>query len=471
MTTNPKNHPILGDLRARSAASLLISSLASVFLAFPVCAQTTYSGSYSNVWNQDSGSFTPGAPYNFAQFSFGGSTNNGRVDGRLFTTDGSLTGTSQSLNVGQTFLINMGGQDGGGRSGITTGGRIGFALYGGTDIFNGGSSNALGRVQSDSLLRVEFAGGNATTSIVGGSTDGGPTFADFKDGEFYRVTVLSSRQFTISYGDTSATSEFTYNMSDLAGTGGTIQRVSVYNLGANMDSVFGPIIVSNAPYLNFSNNTGESKNITGAVGNNGATANTVVKNGVGTVTFSAVNTYTGSTTISNGVLNLNTTGGAAAGSTASVTVQSGATLLVSQNNQVNDSASVALAGGTIQRGSGVTETFGNLTLSAASTLNFGTGATSSLNFGTYTGGGFKLNVNNFLVGNVLTFRTDLSGSISNTSLFGFDNAFSSAWNSGTSTFTITAIPEPTTILAAIGLAGLLLWPARRRLLGSSAKSA
>jgi fibronectin-binding autotransporter adhesin len=471
MTTNPKNDPMLGDLRARSAASLLISTLASVFLAFPVCAQTTYSGSYSNVWNQDSGSFTPGAPYNFAQFSFGGSTNNGRVDGRLFTTDGSLTGTSQSLNVGQTFLINMGGQDGGGRSGVTTGGRIGFALYGGTDIFAGGTSNAWGRVNTDSLLRVEFVGGSANTSIVGASTDGGPNFTEFKNGEFYRVTVLSDRQFTISYGADTNTSAFTYNMSDLAGSGGTIQRVSVYNLGANMDSVFGPIIVSNAPYLNFSNNTGESKTINGIVGNNGAISNSVVKNGVGTVTFTGNNTYSGSTTISNGVLRLDRTGGGAAGSTTNVTVNSGATLIIAQNNQVNDSATVTLAGGTIERGSGVTETFGNLTLSAASTLNFGTGATSSLNFGTYTGGGFKLNVNNFLVGNVLTFRTDLSGSISNTSLFGFDNAFSSAWNSGTSTFTITAIPEPTTILAAIGLAGLLLWPARRRLLGSSAKSA
>jgi autotransporter-associated beta strand protein len=427
-------------------------------------AQTTYSGSYSNVWNQDSGSFTPGSPYNFAQFSFGSSTNNGRVDGRLFTTDGSLTGSSQSLSVGQTFLINMGGQTGGGREGVTPGGRIGFALYGGTDIFNGGSSNALGRVQSDSLLRVEFVGGSATTSIVGASTDGGPGFTDFKDGEYYRVTVLSDRQFTISYGDTDATSEFTYNMSDLSGSGGTIQRLNVYNLGANMDSTFGPIIVSNAPYLNFSNNTGEAKTINGIVGNNGSVSNAVVKNGVGTVTFTGVNTYSGSTTVSNGVLRLNTTGGSAAGSTTNVAVNTGATLIIAQSGQVNDSATVTLAGGTIERGSGVTETFGNLTLTAASTLNFGTGTTNSLNFGTYTGGGFKLSVTNFLAGNILTFKTDLSGSISNTSLFGFDNGFTSAWNGGSSTFTITAIPEPSTVAAAIGLAGVFLWPARRRLL-------
>jgi hypothetical protein len=46
------------------------------------------------------------------------------------------------------------------------------------------------------------------------------------------------------------------------------------------------------------------------------------------------------------------------------------------------------------------------------------------------------------------------------SFFSFDNAFS--YDSGS--FTITAIPEPSTYLAAAGLIGLMLWPARGRLL-------
>ncbi len=444
-----------------ACASALAAVLICVALPQQSAAQISYSGSYSNVWGSSSGTFTPASPYNFAQFSFGGATNNGEVSGRLFTTDGSLTGTSQSLNVGQTFLINMGGQTSGGRDGITTGGRIGFALYSGTDIFNGGASNALGRVQSDSLLRVEFVGGNSTTSIVGASTDSGPTFSDFKDGEYYRITVLSDRQFTISYGDSDATSDFTYNMSDLSGSGGTIQRLNVYNLGANMDALFGQIVVSNAPYLNFSNNTGESKTINGIVGNNGATANNLVKNGVGTVTFSGNNSYTGSTTISNGVAILNTTGGSAAGSTASVTVNTGATLVIAQSNQVNNSAAVTLSGGTITRGAGVSEVFGNLNLTAASFLDYGSGATGTLTFGTYTPSSL-LTVQNFAAGNVLVFGSDLTSTISNSSFFSFSSPFTSNWSG--STFTITAIPEPSTVAAAIGLAGVMLWPARRRLL-------
>lgn len=435
-------------------------------------AQTTYSGSYSNVWGSSSGTFTPASPYNFAQFSFGGATNNGEVSGRLFTTDGSLAGSAQSLNVGQTFLINMGGQTGGGREGITTGGRVGFALYSGTDIYNGGSSNALGRVQSDSLLRVEFVGGNANTSIVGASTDAGPDFADFKNGEYYRVTILSDRQFTISYGDTDATSDFTYNMSDLAGSGGTIQRLNVYNLGANMDALFGAIVVSNAPYLNFSNNTGESKTINGIVGNNGSISNAVVKNGAGTVTFTGNNSYSGSTTLSNGVLRLNTAGGAAAGSTTNVVVNSSATLIIDQSEQINNTATVSLSGGTIQRSGGVSETMGNLTLTATSSLNFGGVAEDKfIKFGDLNMGAFTLNVSNFLVGNKLQYNAaDYDAGFAFVSSFSFSASDARGYSFDSGTFTITAIPEPSAVLAALGLAGLMLWPARRRIVALMGRS-
>ncbi len=48
------------------------------------------------------------------------------------------------------------------------------------------------------------------------------------------------------------------------------------------------------------------------------------------------------------------------------------------------------------------------------------------------------------------------------------------WNSGGPTvsgcaFTITAIPEPSTYLAAAGLLGLMLWPSRKRLVRDAKK--
>ena len=178
------------------------------------------------------------------------------------------------------------------------------------------------------------------------------------------------------------------------------------------------------------------------------------------MTLSGANTYTGALAVSGGVLGLASTVGGAAANAASVSVASNATLILSQSSQVNNSAVVTLSGGTIQRGSGVSEVFGNLNISSASFLDFGNGATGALSFGLYTGSAL-LTVNNFFEGNVLTFGNDLSGSIGNTNSFQFDNAFTSSWNQGTSTFTITAIPEPSTYFAAVGMLGLLLLSTRR----------
>jgi hypothetical protein len=98
------------------------------------------------------------------------------------------------------------------------------------------------------------------------------------------------------------------------------------------------------------------------------------------------------------------------------------------------------------------------------TLDFGAtfGNASSMSFGTYTPSAL-LTINNFDHGSTLTFGSDLTSTINNSSFFTFNNGgiASSSWN-GT-TFTITAIPEPSTYLAAAGLLALMLWPSRRRL--------
>jgi autotransporter-associated beta strand protein len=192
----------------------------------------------------------------------------------------------------------------------------------------------------------------------------------------------------------------------------------------------------------------------------------ISKAGSGTLTLAASNSFTGNTVVSTGVLNLNSATGSALGASANLTVS--ATLLVSQSGQVNDSAAVTLSGGTIQRGSGVSEVFGNLNLTTGSFLNFGTGDTGNLTFGTYQNNetpSALLTLNNFLPGNSFTFSSTSFSTNSVGSYFAFGTGYvgSSISNDG-STFTITAIPEPSTYLAAAGLLAVLLWPSRRRLL-------
>jgi autotransporter-associated beta strand protein len=198
-------------------------------------------------------------------------------------------------------------------------------------------------------------------------------------------------------------------------------------------------------------------------------AGALFKTGAGTLTLSGANALGGGLNVQSGVLELAAKAGASAGSVSSVAVSQGATLLISKSNQVNDKASVTLSGGTILRVGGASETFGDLYLTQASFLDFGDGAPGTLGFGAYTPSAL-LAVSGFLPGNVLSFRSDLSATIGNSSFFKFDNGFVSLWESGSGVFTITAIPEPATCVAAAGLASLLLWPATRKAFSGGAAS-
>jgi fibronectin-binding autotransporter adhesin len=204
----------------------------------------------------------------------------------------------------------------------------------------------------------------------------------------------------------------------------------------------------------------------------------LTKAGAGTLILSSgiASANTGALNISNGVVNLAGSGVASAGLVSSVAVATNAVLLISQSDQVNNSATVTLSGGTITRASGVSEVFGALSLDFDSVLDFGSGTSGNMRFGVYEGGATPsalLTVNNFFGGNTLTFGTDLSDYISSSysgtaftsdyfNINSTSGGFTSSWNG--STFTITAIPEPSTYLAAAALLGLMLWPSRRRLL-------
>lgn len=185
----------------------------------------------------------------------------------------------------------------------------------------------------------------------------------------------------------------------------------------------------------------------------GAAASTggMEKLGGGILSLNATNSHSGGTVITAGTLRAAAVN--ALGSTSNVTVANTATLEVAVSGAISDTAAVTLAGGTLLRSATVDETFGALTLTANSTINYGAAGIGTLSFGAYANGSdsFRLSVLNFREGSVLRFASNITN-ITDSTLFSFDNGFTSSWDG--STFTITAIPEPTA-LAALGVFAIL----------------
>ena len=210
---------------------------------------------------------------------------------------------------------------------------------------------------------------------------------------------------------------------------------------------------------------------------------TLTKSTSGTVTLTGANTFSGSTTVTGGTLELAAGGGSALGSTSSVTVNGGGTLLLGASNQVSNSAPVTLAGGTIGKGNfseGSTSTpgLGALTLTASgSRVDFGGGTVGTVTFASFTPGAFSLTIDNW-TGNLnsagsdstdrLIFNSDQTANLSSFSFSGYgDGATQFALGDGFYEVTpVTPVPEPSTYVAAAlaaMVAGYHLLGRRRRM--------
>jgi len=377
-------------------------------------------------------------------FEPGNTGNLSSIGGFEFTWDGDGSGAVVLQDVARAAMSVLWSSSGG------------SAWLAGTN-WTGGAVPASGDI-------AQF-GANPTSGVIPVGIDMGGNGGAQSVGAI-EVTAARTAELIINNSAASASGTFTLNGATVNGTPNVIVRNNSAHLltfsngaTANMAVALGNA-TANVVMIDGSGGIAIGSSISGA-----GRSLTKSGGGGGVLTLGGSNTFSGATTISSGTLRLDSATGGALGGTMSVAVASGATLLVSQSNQVNDGAAISLSGGTITRGAGVSETFGNLSVSGSSFLDFGMGATGELKFGTYTPSAL-LTIYNFLPGNRLVFvGSDLSGLIDDSGLFSFQGAFSSSWNSGTSTFTVTAIPEASTWFAAALLVALCaggLWPRGRK---------
>jgi autotransporter-associated beta strand protein len=216
------------------------------------------------------------------------------------------------------------------------------------------------------------------------------------------------------------------------------------------------------------------------------------KTGADTVTLTGANTYNGATTVNNGTLTLDNNNSTTSGrltNTSGITVNSGGTLLLAQSSggsantdRINDSATMTLGGGEFNTGglserggtlAAPTAGIGALTLTATSTINFGSGDTSIIEFsgvGTHTAGTI-LQITNWdgIAGTGGgTERLLFAGTASSfTSLY---NQSDVSFNGVTGYFTdqfsgfyeVTAVPEPSTWIGGALAVGVLGWSQLRK---------
>jgi autotransporter-associated beta strand protein len=131
----------------------------------------------------------------------------------------------------------------------------------------------------------------------------------------------------------------------------------------------GAITVNNATW---DIDTGDTLTISGAVSGNGG----VTKNGGGTLTLNGTNTYNGSTIVNAGTLNANSTNALGSNNTVQV---NGGSLLVTADDAINGK-NIELGGSGVglQFSGTYSGAIGNLTLSANSIIDLGSGSVQIL---------------------------------------------------------------------------------------------
>jgi fibronectin-binding autotransporter adhesin len=395
--------------------------------------------------------------------------------------------TAEPLTVNGTGISNGGGLTNSGTS--TFAGPINVATNA-TISAGGGILNLTGGISNSGTTMTVAGGGtvNITTNgITGGSAnsnvvfDGTTVVLNAASSYNGSTTVQNSGTFKLGGNNllpTTPQTGLTINTSstfDLASYNGSVASLTGDSTATVKNSVIGGTSTLTV------NPASGSTTFAGIIaGTNGGTQGDVAlqKNGVGTLVLTGVNTYSGSTVVNGGTLTVAAPSGTSAlASTSSVTVNIGATLLLGASEQINNTATVTLAGGTFAKGNfseGSASTPGAGALSLAglnSQIDFGTGSVGVLTFASFDPGAYALTIANW-TGTPNTVGTDYTDRLifasdqsANLSIFLFNGYGPGAveFDLGNGYYEIAPVPETSTWLAgAFALGAIGFHHARRR---------
>lgn len=265
----------------------------------------------------------------------------------------------------------------------------------------------------------------------------------------------------------SATNSFTISGSTLTLAGGDVTRSAT----TGTTTIDSDVTIASAAAWDIAG----AMIVNGSIGDSGT--QNFTKSGTGTLTLTNANNWAGTTTISNGTLEISGANGKIAPS--NVTINSGGTLLLNgtNNDMIVNGAEIILSGGTISLGASMKvaeEKVSTLTLTADSIIDFGTLAGGhTLTFADSSGatwtGGTMLSILNWTTGtDHLNFSK--KGGLTATQL-----AQIKIYSDGGSTFlgngsldsnfdvvpVAPVVPEPTAVLVGLSLLSLAGYRERR----------
>ncbi len=355
----------------------------------------------TTTFNFNGGTLQAGA--SSTTFMNGLSTANVRNGGAIIDTNGN------NITIGQALLHSSIGGDNAIDGGLTKSGGTGTLTLTANSTYTGGTTINAGTLQFTGSGSLYNNGANAGSVVV----NNGGTLAFGRSDTFGNATTTSPVTVTVNAGGL-VTSNGTYttlptlilNGGELRANGGGNAGFPAYQLrsvtvgGSSVSSITAPSgtfsIISIGQFandnvtFNVADATGDANvDLTvsaplqnGTGGNDG-----LIKSGAGTIQISAINTYTGGTTINGGTLLQSGTGsingssgitinGSGAGFVQTSSTASTRTVTLTQgfidgtgtvgNVTVADLATNVVAGG---YGSNGTLTTGNLTFSGAATIN------------------------------------------------------------------------------------------------------